>query len=274
MRRVRCGVYFFDIGTAGTTSLVLQTLLLPLALAPGASSVTIRGGTHVPWSPCYHYLEWQWLPYLAQAGYRVESTLERAGFYPPGGGLVHVNISPSQHLSALRITKRGRLVRIRGLSGVGRLPLSIAERQRLQALEKLNDLEVPVEIEVKALSAASPGTFLVLQAEFEGSRCCAFALGERHKLAEWVADEAVEELRADLASGGAIDAWLGDQLLLPLSFVPGKSEFSVCRISQHLRTNAELLGYFLPVSVDMGDETDRPGIVRIEGISAPVIASF
>ena len=265
-RGLQGGDYAFDIGTAGSVSLLLQTIYLPLSFADSPSRLTLSGGTHVPWSPCYHYLQWQWLPYLAQAGYHVECSLERAGFYPRGGGVLHVNIAPSGCLSALRLSERGRLLRIRGLSAVGRLDRSIAERQRKQAVGRLVELEVPLEIEVAEVPAASPGTFIVLQAEFEGGRCCAFALGARHKLAEKVADEAVEELRADIASGGAIDAWLADQLLLPLSLVPDRSEFSVCRISQHLRTNAELLGYFLPVSVEIDGETNHPGRVRLQGI--------
>jgi RNA 3'-terminal phosphate cyclase (ATP) len=263
------GNYAFDIGTAGAVSLLLQTVYLPLSFADGPSRLTLVGGTHVPWSPCYHYLQWQWLPYLAEAGYRVDCSLERAGFYPRGGGLLHVNIVPSRHLAPLRISERGGLLRIRGLSAVGRLDLSIAERQRKQAIDRLRELEVPLEIEVAEVPAASPGTFIVLQAEFEGGRCCAFALGARHKLAERVADEAVDELHADIVAGGAIDAWLADQLLLPLAFVPGRSEFSVCRISRHLRTNAELLGYFLPVAVEIDGETDQPGRVRLQGMGAP-----
>lgn len=263
------GKYAFDIGTAGAVSLLLQTVYLPLCFADGPSRLTLVGGTHVPWSPCYHYLQWQWLPYLVEAGYRVDCSLERAGFYPRGGGLLYVNIVPSLHLTPLRITERGRLLRIRGLSGVGRLDRSIAERQRRQAIDRLRELEVPLEIEVAEVPAASPGTFIVLQAEFEGGRCCAFALGARHKPAEKVADEAVDELRADIKAGGAIDAWLADQLLLPLAFVPGKSALSVCRISRHLRTNAQLLGYFLPVSVEIDGETDQPGIVRLQGMGAP-----
>ncbi|MGB9129365.1 MAG: RNA 3'-terminal phosphate cyclase, partial [Thiobacillus sp.] len=181
----------------------------------------------------------------------------------------HADIVPSRHFSPLRLTARGRLLRIRGLSGVGRLDLSIAERQRKQAIERLRDLQVPLEIELAEVTSASPGTFIVLQAEFEGGRCCAFALGARHKPAEKVADEAADELRADIHSGGAIDAWLADQLLLPLAFVPERSELSVCRISRHLRTNAELLGYFLPVAVEIEGETGQPGIVRLHGTAAP-----
>lgn len=263
------GKYAFDIGTAGSTSLLLQTLYLPFSFAEGPSSLTLTGGTHVPWSPCYHYLQWQWLPYLAKAGYHVECSLERAGFYPRGGGLLHANIVPSRRLSPLNIMERGRLLRVRGLSGVGRLDRSIAERQRKQAVDRLRELGVPLEIEITEVPAASPGTFIVLQAEFEGGRCCAFALGARHKRAEKVADEAVDELRTDIDSGGAIDAWLADQLLLPLAFVPGRSELSVGRISRHLRTQAELLGHFLPVAVEIDGETNQPGIVSIQGTTAP-----
>jgi RNA 3'-terminal phosphate cyclase (ATP) len=263
------GKYAFDIGTAGSVSLLLQTVYLPLSFANGPSRLTLIGGTHVPWSPCYHYLQWQWLPFLAEAGYHLECTLERAGFYPRGGGLLEVNIVPSRLFLPLRVTERGRLLRIRGLSGVGRLDRSIAERQRKQADERLRELGVPLEIEVTEVPSASPGTFIVLQAEFEGGRCCAFALGARHKRAEKVADEAADELRADIHAGGAIDAWLADQLLLPLAFVAEKSELSVCRISRHLRTNAELLGHFLPVHVEIEGEPDQPGVVRLHGIAYP-----
>jgi RNA 3'-terminal phosphate cyclase (ATP) len=266
------GNYAFDIGTAGSVSLLLQTICLPLSFAGGPSRLSLNGGTHVPWSPCFHYLQWQWLPYLAEIGYHVECSLERAGFYPRGGGLLHANIVPSRHLVPLHLTERGRLLRIRGLSAVGRLDRSIAERQRNQALERLRDLVVPLEIEVSEVPAGSPGTFIVLQAEFEGGRCCAFALGALHKRAERVADEAVDELRADIEAGGAIDAWLADQLLLPLAFIPERSTFSVCRISQHLRTNAELLGYFLPVTVEIEGETGQPGRVVIEGTHIPTPA--
>jgi RNA 3'-terminal phosphate cyclase (ATP) len=258
------GNYVVDIGTAGSTSLLLQTLWLPLSFAAGPSRLSLVGGTHVPWSPCFHYLQWQWLPYLAEIGYRVDCHLERAGFYPRGGGIVHADIVPSRHLAPLNLAERGRLLAIRGLSAVGRLDRSIAERQRSQAVVRLRDLGVPLEIEVADVPAGSPGTFIVLQADFEGGRCCAFALGALHKRAEKVADEAADELRAD------IDAWLADQLLLPLAFVPERSVLSVCRVSQHLRTNAELLGYFLPVKVEIEGETGEPGRVRIEGARIPM----
>lgn len=259
------GHYAFDIGTAGSVSLLLQTLYLPLTFAATPSRLSLSGGTHVPWSPCFHYLQEQWLPYLADAGYRIACTLERAGFYPRGGGLMHADIVPSRQLAPLRLAERGPLRRIRGLSAVALLPRSIAERQRTRAIERLRERAVPLEIELQEMPAASPGTCILLQAEFAGGRCCRFALGARHKPAEKVADVAVDELQQDIDSGGAIDSWLADQLLLPLACVPGESVFSVCRISPHLQTHAELLGYFLPARIAIEGKTGQPGIVRLQG---------
>lgn len=264
---VRAGEHSFDIGTAGSTSLLLQTLWLPLSFADGPSHLALGGGTHVPWSPCFHYLQWQWLPRLAEIGYRLDCSLERAGFYPRGGGLIHAAVAPAGRLSPLRLGERGRLLRLRGLSAVGNLDRSIAERQRSQALARLAALAVPVEIGIAEVAAASPGTFILLQAEFETGRCCACALGAKGKRAERVADEAVDELLGDIAAGGAVDAWLADQLLLPLAFIPARSEFTVCSVSGHLLTQAELIGRFLPVEIAVAGDAGQPGRVSVDGIA-------
>jgi predicted Zn-ribbon and HTH transcriptional regulator len=122
---VRSVDYFFDIGTAGATSLVLQTLLLPQALAPGTSNITIRGGTHVPWSPCFHYLDWQWRPFLARIGVPFDLTMTMAGFYPQGGGELQARIPGSARPRPLKLTERGPARSIRGLSAVANLPREI-----------------------------------------------------------------------------------------------------------------------------------------------------
>ena len=154
---VRSGDCFFDVGTAGATSLVLQTLLLPLALAPGTSSVTIRGGTQVPWSPCFHYLDWQWRPLLARIGVPFDLTMNMAGFYPRGGGELQVQIPGSARPTPLRLTERGPLRAVRGLSAVANLPREIAKRQHRQALRRLRDLlpEVEPQVVVEEFPAAS-----------------------------------------------------------------------------------------------------------------------
>jgi RNA 3'-terminal phosphate cyclase (ATP) len=157
---VRPGDYFFDIGTAGATALVLQTLLLPLALAlaTGRSSVTIRGGTHVALSPCFHYLDRNWRPFLARIGIYFDLTMTMAGFYPQGGGELQTAIPGHARPGPLDLTERGALRGVRGLSAVANLPREIAERQRRQALGRLRALlpEVTPETIVVGLSPKTP----------------------------------------------------------------------------------------------------------------------
>jgi RNA 3'-terminal phosphate cyclase (ATP) len=260
---IRSGEFRFDIGTAGSTSLLLQTIVPPLSLANSQSIVGLIGGTHVPQSPCFHFLELHWLPYMRRIGFHIQLKLEAAGFYPRGGGLVHAAVHPATALSPLRLTSRGPLKRIRGISGVANLDLSVAERQKRQALRRLGGLADGSEIEIVAVGSPSRGTFLLLLAEFENSQCCFFGLGARGKLAERVADEAAGELLDFLATDGAVDHYLADQLMLPLALCPGASELRTSKVTQHLTTNAEIVRMFLPVSIKIDGEIGRPGSVRI-----------
>ncbi len=153
------GSYHFEIPTAGSTSLVLQTVFLPLSAADSPSEIEIIGGTHVPWSPCFHYLEANWLPAMRLQGFRADLALEIAGFYPQGGGRIRALIQPlKKRIAPLRRLQRGNLQRIRGLSTVSNLPESIAQRQQNRAVKKLADLDCPVEIEAKTLPSPGKGS--------------------------------------------------------------------------------------------------------------------
>jgi len=263
---VQPGDYFFDIGTAGATSLVLQTLLVPLAIVPDRSNIRVGGGTHVPWSPCFHYLDWQWRPFLARIGVPFDLTLTMAGFYPQGGGEVQARIAGAARPTPLQLTERGPLVAIRGVSAVANLPREIADRQRSQALRRLRALSTGVEpdIVVEELPAFSRGTLLQLLAEFESSRFCCFALGARGKRAEGVADEAVDALSTFLRSDGAVDPWLADQLLLPLAMADGPSALRTSSATLHLLTNAEVIRRFLPIEIDIDGPLGGPATVRLQ----------
>ena len=263
-RTAGSGKFQFDIGTAGSTSLLLQTILLPLSFAPGESQVVITGGTHVPWSPCFHYLQWHWLKAMRQIGFDFDLEMDLAGFYPQGGGRICATIRPVTELKPLCLTKRGRLENIWGFSAVANLDLSIAQRQKKQALKRLEAMGVTPAIEVVRMPAHSRGTMLLLLAEFERSRCCTYALGARGKPAEQVADEAIADLEAFLATGAAVDPYLADQLILPLALASGSSELYTSRVTQHLLTNAEVLRRFLPVQVEISGEVGAPGVVLIE----------
>jgi RNA 3'-terminal phosphate cyclase (ATP) len=257
------GEYRFDIGTAGSTSLVLQTVLLPLALSTGPSRVTITGGTHVPLSPCFHYLDWHWRVMLARIGVDADLRMAMAGFYPEGGGEVHAALPGGARIGALTLTERGRLLEIRGLSAVANLPEEIAERQMRRALRGLQGLDCPTSIAVESLPARSRGTVVVLLARFEQGQGCFYTLGAPRKRAEWVADEAVEQLLAFLGGTGAVDRWMADQLLLPLALADGPSEFSTSEISLHLLTHADVIRRFLPVTIEVQGALGEPGSIRV-----------
>ncbi|MDJ0892631.1 MAG: RNA 3'-terminal phosphate cyclase [Gammaproteobacteria bacterium] len=263
---VRPGDYFFDIGTAGAASLVLQTLLPPLALAPGSSCLTIRGGTHVPWSPCYHYLAWQWRFFLARLGIPCNLTLSMAGFYPRGGGEIVARTAGDARPRALQLTERGVLRAIRGFSAVANLPREIAERQRSQALHRLRTPlpDVSPDVSVEELPASSRGTVLLLLAELEFGRACCFALGARGKRAERVADEAVDALTAFLNTDAVVDPWLVEQLLIPLTLADGPSSLRTSEVTAHLLTNAEVIRLFLPVEIGVDAPLGSPANVRLK----------
>ena len=132
------GTYSFDIGTAGSTSLVLQTLIPALLFTGRRSSVTLRGGTHVPFSPPFHFLSGVFVPFLERLGVRVQLSIESYGFYPKGGGRIRADIFPAERISSLDLMERGEVSRVTGFSGVGGLPASIADRQQRAALARIS----------------------------------------------------------------------------------------------------------------------------------------
>lgn len=260
---ITAGQYQFDIGTAGSTSLVLQTIFAPLGLADHTSRITITGGTHVKWSPAYHYLRMNWLPHMHRIGFRGDLTLDLAGFFPQGGGRIRAQIQPSDPHMPLCLTDRGDLQRIEGLSAVSNLPESIAIRQRHQALCRLGGLDCPMEIDVIQLPSKRKGTMILLKAVLEKSQACYVGLGERGKPAEKVADEAADALLAFMATDGAIDEYLADQLLVPLTFAPGNSEIRTSKVTQHLITNVKVIQAFTSTKIKIHGEMGEAGLIQI-----------
>jgi len=266
---LRTGRYKFDIGTAGSTSLVLQTVFLPLSSAGSASTVMITGGTHVPWAPCYHYLEWQWLPVMRHLGFDASLGLEEAGFYPQGGGRISATIRPVQAIRPLCLAERRAAPIIQGISAVANLDPDITERQKRQALRRLLPAHPQTRIKTLQLTARDKGTLLLLHASYPAgqgelpAQGCYYALGERGKPAEQVANEALEALLGFIETDATLDHYLADQLLLPLAFASGPSTFRTARVSHHLLTNAQVIQIFTRAQVTADAEIGSPGTVRV-----------
>jgi len=257
---VRGGNYSFHIGTAGSTGLVLQALIPVLLFGNTCSHVQISGGTHVPWSPPFHYLQSVFLPALKAMGGDVHLDLLKWGWYPKGGGLVSASVYPVRGLKAIQHLHRGNLRDILVLSATSNLPLHIAERQRDQALTRLRHLAITPQTRIENAPSPGQGTVVFLSAQFDGSTAGFTSLGKRGKKAEAVADDACDLLIVFLAGGRAIDRHLADQLVLYMALAEGYSAFITENITEHLLTNIWVIEQFLQVSFEVEEETGKIGV--------------
>jgi RNA 3'-terminal phosphate cyclase (ATP) len=260
---VQAGSYQFDIGTAGATGLVLHTLYLPLALrGSGPSELTLIGGTHVQTSPCYHFLERTWLPYMCQCGLKLSLKLVRPGYYPRGGGVVQAFLQPVERLQGVQLLERGP-VKATGFSAVAGLPDSIASRQARQASKRLKAHGLKVDIKEQSWPGG-PCSILALELNTSPAPTLFFALGARGKPSEAVADEAADQVIAYLDRGPAlVDPHSSDQLVLPLALAEGPSCYHVTEVTRHLNTNIAVIQRFVEREIRVEGEEGQPGTVRI-----------
>jgi RNA 3'-terminal phosphate cyclase (ATP) len=248
---VRPGFYEFNVadartgGSAGAATLVLQTVLLPLALATGSSVVTVKGGTHVPWSPSFHYLRDVFLMMASSVGAPASAELLTWGWYPVGGGEIKVTIPGQARLTLPVRQTRGNLQRISGIAVAANLPAHIAQRMRDRAMNLLRQADLPAQIEPTRVASLSPGAGIFLVAEYEGGRAGFSALGEKGKPSEQVAQEAVDDLLSFHYSGALLDVHLADQLILPLALAGQPLALTTEGVSKHTLTNIWVVEQFL-----------------------------
>ena len=247
----KAGNYVFDVagaregGSAGATTLVLQTVMLPLALAQGDSTIVIRGGTHVAWSPPFDYARDVWLWSLSRLGLVAQLELVQWGWYPVGQGEIRVTIRGQRSkLSPLTVVERVPLRRVTGRAVAANLPSHIPQRMTARAHLILKGAGVGAQIEPLRVRAACAGAGIFLTAEYESVRVGFSALGAKGKPSEAVAEEVVAALLAHRDSGAALDQHLADQLVLPLSLAGASSSFTVERVSRHLTTNCWVVEQF------------------------------
>ncbi|MEJ7639604.1 MAG: RNA 3'-terminal phosphate cyclase, partial [Singulisphaera sp.] len=254
-----------DIGTAGATALVLQTLHLPLALrAERPVRVTLGGGTFNESAPSLPFLATTWVAHLALLGAPISLAMPSAGFYPRGGGRLDAWIEPAPAgLRPLVQDGRGPLVGIRGEAGVAQLPSGVAERMRAQAERALAGRGL-AEIELVRWSGPVRGRPQPRRRTRREPSQHVRRPRQRGKPAEAVADEAVDELLAfeDVADG-AIDPHSADQVLIPRA-APGPSRYTVSEVTEHLRTNVATIREFLDRTIEVEEPgRGRPGRVSI-----------
>jgi RNA 3'-terminal phosphate cyclase (ATP) len=248
-RSVEPGEFHFSVGTAGSTTLVLQTVLPALLTASERSVITLEGGTHNPFAPPFEFLSQSFLPLIRRMGPRVAARLERPGFYPGGGGRMVVEIEPASSLAGFELLERGEIRKRLVKATVSALPRAIAERELNVMAAGLGLSEVEREIEDVA-SPRGPGNVVTVIIECQHVTEVCTAFGRRGVPAEKVAREAVESARRYLDSDVPVGEHLADQLLVPLA-IAGRGRFRTMPLTPHTVTNIEVLTRFLGVKAEL-----------------------
>ena len=242
---------------------MLHTIYLPLALRGGADSrVTILGGTHVRAAPCFHFLDVTWTAYLKRCGIDLELEMVRPGFFPRGGGEIRATIRPCATVTPVSLTATTELTTAGGFGAVADLSDSVSKTMTKRIAHKLKMGGVESHVPVEGWENG-PGAVAAVVFRQAPVPTLFFALGEKGKPAETVADEAVDEALAYRESGAAVDPHSADQLLLPLAFAEGVSEYRLSEVTQHLLTNIDTVRRFVDRDITCDGKRGGVGVVRV-----------
>ncbi len=252
---IKGGFYRFDIGTAGSITLLLQAILPPALMSDKKIELEIKGGTDVKWSPPYDYFENVFLGNLRKMGVDVESKCLERGHYPKGGGKVKVEIQPSE----IKDLNTGKDVeKVEGRAFVTNLPEHIAERMKKSALKEL--IEYQTSISVESYNSASAGTALTLWTK--GERVLGNGiLGEKGVPAEEIGKKAAESIIDDIESEIDLDVWCADQIIPYLGMSDREGKLTVRNNTGHLKTNVWVVNQFIDEKIKL---KERDGFISIE----------
>ena len=239
-KKIQAGHYHFSIGTAGSTVLLFQTLMPVLAHADEPSTLTLEGGTHCSMSPSYEFLTKSFLPTVQALGYRIDTHIERYGFYPVGGGLWTAKIYPKESLSSAPIEwmNRGEVITKKAYTISAKVPRRVTEREVLYLQKKAK--EPFTTLDQKTVESPGAGNVVSLQTVFENMHYVSDGFGALGIRAERVAGQALKAWHTFMQSEAAIDEHLADQLLIPLAF-HARGKFTTMKPSLHTTTNMDVI---------------------------------
>jgi len=254
-RGIRGGDIRIDIGTAGSVTLILQTILLPLLASEKEVRVEIRGGTDVKWSPPVDYVKHVTFEVLREMGADVGIEVLARGYYPKGGGKVRVDVGSSK-LMGLKFRRR-ECDEIVGISHCQNLPRDVAERQARSARKVLELEGYKAEVEVEVSKGISTGSGITLWCGYKGGS----SLGEKGKRAEKVGEECAREILSEIKSDSAFDRHLADQIMPFAAVAKGETVYTTSEITLHQKSNAYVINSFLGDVVEFEGNT-----VKIKGV--------
>jgi RNA 3'-terminal phosphate cyclase (ATP) len=247
---VQSGDFYFDIGSAGSASLVIQTLLPALFLADKPSTVTVTGGTHNPLAPPFDFLSETFLPAIASAGFQGGCRLIKHGFFPAGGGKITFNIQPCKKSASgrhqiINLCEASQEFQINARIYTAKLPPRVAQRQKKLLLQNIDNIQHIEHIEVT--DSDGPGNAVCIRLCGYNQTTVFTAFGMRGKPSEEVISEVVNLVKHFVNSGAVADRFLADQLLLYMA-ITNSGCYTTDWISMHTETNMEVIKKFLPVN--------------------------
>jgi RNA 3'-terminal phosphate cyclase (ATP) len=249
-KTIKPGNFHFAIGSAGSCTLVFQTILPALLIAGEPSEIILEGGTHNPFAPPFDFLEKAFLPVISRMGPKVDAVLEKPGFYPAGGGRFKVSINPAG-LSRFDLLERGNIISKTVHASVANLPVNIANRELKVIREKLEwDKEQLNAVEVE--NSQGPGNILTVEVESDNITEVFTGFGEKGISAEKVAKRAVKSVQEYLAFDVPVGRYLADQLLIPMALAGG-GKFRTLSPTKHTTTNVEIIKKFLDVKITINE---------------------
>ncbi len=261
-QRPIAGDWRFDIGSAGSSTLVLQTVLPILLHADAPSTVTVGGGTHNSMAPPIEFLQESFLPVLARIGVSASVALETHGFYPAGGGLISAHIQPWTVAAPLELLERGTTVDRSARAIIANLPAHVASRESQALKHELHWSHQ--EVDEEEVRADGPGNVLIARLRYAHITTVVTAFGELRKAAEKVGHEACREIRRYVEADAPVCEHLADQLLLPLALGAG-GRFRTLAPSGHTRTNAQIIALFLGEVVRMSENGPEDWTITVTG---------
>lgn len=260
---VTSGDYHFAIGTAGSTGLVLQTILVPLMMADGPSRLVIEGGTHAKAAPPFEFIAETLIPIINRMGPTVTAKLDRYGFYPRGGGRIEVKITPAP-LRAITCTERGALLRREVKALTTALPFDIAERELKTARKILGDWPEEVFLPHQISADQGPGNALLVTAEYAHVTEVMSDFAQMGVPAERLAKTTAKRMQGYMASEAFAGPYLQDQLLLPFAMAKGGA-FTSVKLSEHSRTAMSLIERFTGIMFRITEQDN--GAFHVEVIA-------
>ena len=252
---IKSGAFHFAVGSAGSCTLVLQTLLPALAISQTPSEIILEGGTHNPFAPPFDFLEKAFLPILNRMGAGVTAILDRPGFYPAGGGRFKAAINPTKRLTRIDLLDRGRIIRKTACAAVSNLPIDIAHRELKVVGKKMQWEEDSLKV-INIENGRGPGNILTITIEGRNITEVFTGFGEKGVPAEKVAERTVGQVKEYLAFDIPVGRHLADQLLIPMAMAGG-GRFRTLSPTKHTTTNMEIIKKFLDVDININKQEEN-----------------